>query len=163
MPESQTKLAKDVFTNTTEIKTMGIDIFDKTLTDSDSDSNENHPKSSLNNNSQPSPTFHQHNQATLVHPGEFESENHFYPRVLNATIHPLVASFFQLGNERIMARYAHLNPQVNLDKLRDCLKYEPKRFKWAGESRYRTTSSISIEISNVRDGDTFLTIITFLS
>ena len=156
MPESQT--VKDALTNTATraltatMKSMSIDIFDKTFTDSDSDSNETNPKSS---HGQPSPTFHQHNQATLVHPGDFESENHFYPRVLNATIHPLVASFFQLGNERIMARYAHLNPQVKfkLDKLRECLAYQPKRFKWAGECR--DTERLWMEANNkVRDSDT---------
>ncbi|KAG0275522.1 hypothetical protein BGZ95_008699 [Linnemannia exigua] len=50
----------------------------------------------------------------------FESEKHFYPRVLNAQIHPMVGYFFSLGNERIIARYMHLNPQVNEDVLRKC-------------------------------------------
>ncbi|KAF9086713.1 hypothetical protein BGX23_008632 [Mortierella sp. AD031] len=48
----------------------------------------------------------------------FEPEKHFYPRVLNAQIHPMVGYFFSLGNERIIARYMHLNPQVNEDVLR---------------------------------------------
>ena len=33
----------------------------------------------------------------------FEPPDHFYPRVLNAQIHPLVSSFFSLSNERIIA------------------------------------------------------------
>ncbi|KAF9123162.1 hypothetical protein BG015_005369, partial [Linnemannia schmuckeri] len=61
----------------------------------------------------------------------FESEKHFYPRVLNAQIHPMVGYFFSLGNERIIARYMHLNPQVNEDVLRKCLDYVPKHFQWA--------------------------------
>ncbi|KAJ9069133.1 hypothetical protein DSO57_1021667 [Entomophthora muscae] len=69
----------------------------------------------------------------IVSPGEFEPEVHFYPRVLNATIHPLVASFFNLGNERILARYAHLNPSIDIEVLRQCLEYTPKHFCWAGE------------------------------
>lgn len=69
----------------------------------------------------------------IVNPGEFEPEVHFYPRVLNATIHPLVASFFNLGNERILARYAHLNPSIDIEVLRQCLEYTPKHFCWAGE------------------------------
>lgn len=53
--------------------------------------------------------------AIQVNPGEFEAERHYYPRVLNSTIHPLVASFFTLGNDRILTRYAHL---VNLRQYR---------------------------------------------
>lgn len=62
----------------------------------------------------------------------FESEKHFYPRVLNAQIHPMVGYFFSLGNERIIARFMHLNPQINEEVLRKCLGYVPKHFQWAG-------------------------------
>ena len=63
----------------------------------------------------------------------FAKENHFYPKVVNAKIHPLVASFFKLGNESIMARYKQMNPAVNVDILRSFLAYKPKYFKWAGK------------------------------
>ncbi|KAG0256841.1 hypothetical protein BG011_004294 [Mortierella polycephala] len=63
----------------------------------------------------------------------FEPEKHFYPRVLNAQIHPMVGYFFSLGNERIIARYMHLNPQTNEEVLRKCLDYVPKHFQWAGK------------------------------
>ncbi|KAJ1663614.1 hypothetical protein IW140_000967 [Coemansia sp. RSA 1813] len=76
-----------------------------------------------------------------VAPGKFEQENHFYPRVLNAQIHPLVASFFGLGNERIIARYAHLRPMVDQDKLRELLNYRPKYFSWAGSDLFNVTTS----------------------
>ncbi|KAF9916154.1 hypothetical protein BX616_004486 [Lobosporangium transversale] len=69
-------------------------------------------------------------QVTSEH---FEPEKHFYPRVLNAQIHPMVGYFFSLGNERIIARYMHLNPLVNEDVLRKCLNYVPKHFQWAGK------------------------------
>ncbi|KAJ1935727.1 hypothetical protein EC988_008398, partial [Linderina pennispora] len=72
--------------------------------------------------------------------GDFEQANHFYPRVLNAQIHPLVSSFFQLGNERIIARYVHLRPKVNQDKLRECLNYKPKHFAWAGSDLFNVTT-----------------------
>ncbi|KAI8803337.1 hypothetical protein BJ742DRAFT_683234 [Cladochytrium replicatum] len=78
---------------------------------------------------------------TIIHPGEFEPERHFYPRVLNANIHPLVASFFSLGNERIIARYIHLNPQVNETVLRDLLQYKPKYFQWAGSDLFSVTTA----------------------
>ena len=70
--------------------------------------------------------------AKLVNQGEFEAEKHYYPRVLNAHIHPLVASFFSLGNIRILARFTHLNPQVNSSTLESLLNYSPKYFHWAG-------------------------------
>ncbi|KAJ3288746.1 hypothetical protein HDU76_007629 [Blyttiomyces sp. JEL0837] len=73
--------------------------------------------------------------------GEFEAEKHFYPRVLNAHIHPLVSSFFSLGNERILARYTHLNPQVNIEALKTLLAYRPKYFQWAGSDLFNVTTS----------------------
>ncbi|CAJ0908714.1 2438_t:CDS:2 [Entrophospora sp. SA101] len=79
--------------------------------------------------------------AEIVKTGEFEPERHFYPRVLNATIHPLVASFFQLGNERIIARYTHLNPRVSLNALTNLLsRYKPKHFRWAGTDLFNVTT-----------------------
>ncbi|KAF9294149.1 hypothetical protein BGZ88_004325 [Linnemannia elongata] len=71
----------------------------------------------------------------------FESEKHFYPRVLNAQIHPMVGYFFSLGNERIIARYMHLNPQVNEEVLRKCLDYVPKHFQWAGSDLFNVTTA----------------------
>lgn len=69
----------------------------------------------------------------LISQGDFESDRHFYPRVLNAQIHPLVQSFFSLGNDRIIARYTHLNPQVKPDHLKKLLSYQPTHFQWAGK------------------------------
>ncbi|KAL0090961.1 hypothetical protein F4703DRAFT_1903512 [Phycomyces blakesleeanus] len=80
-------------------------------------------------------------KAYTVSQGEFESEKHFYPRVLNAQIHPLVQSFFTLGNDRIIARYTHLNPQVNPDLLKQILSYRPTHFQWAGSDLFNVTTS----------------------
>ncbi|KAI8922629.1 hypothetical protein BC831DRAFT_475008 [Entophlyctis helioformis] len=79
--------------------------------------------------------------ARMVHAGDFEAERHFYPRVLNANIHPLVSSFFSLGNERILARYTHLNPQVNIEALKALLEYKPKYFQWAGSDLFNVTTA----------------------
>jgi len=79
--------------------------------------------------------------ARIVKSGDFEAERHFYPRVLNANIHPLVSSFFSLGNERIMSRYTHLNPQVNEQVLKECLSYKPKYFQWAGSDLFNVTTA----------------------
>ena len=64
---------------------------------------------------------------------EFKSESHFYPQVLKTKIHPLVARFFSMGNQRIMSRYKQMNPLVDLQALRKCLEYKPKHFKYAGK------------------------------
>jgi hypothetical protein len=76
--------------------------------------------------------IHHEGEPRLISQGEFEPEQHFYPRVLNAQIHPLIQSFFTLGNERIIARYTHLNPQVKVEDLKEILSYSPKHFQWAG-------------------------------
>ena len=77
----------------------------------------------------------------VIEQGEFEAEAHYYPRVLNATIHPLVGSFFSLGNERILARYSHLNPQCDINYLKSMLEYNPTFFKWAGSDLFNVTTS----------------------
>lgn len=70
--------------------------------------------------------------STPVQPGSFEPERHYYPRVLNAEMHPLVRSFLSLGNERILQRYVHLHPRVDADALRELLSSRPRYFPWAG-------------------------------
>lgn len=77
---------------------------------------------------------HHKGESRQISQGEFEPEQHFYPRVLNAQIHPLIQSFFTLGNERIIARYTHLNPQVKPEDLKSILSYSPTHFQWAGKS-----------------------------
>lgn len=68
----------------------------------------------------------------LVPPGSFEAADHYYPRVLNAEMHSMVRVFLNLGNERIVQRYAHLNPRVDAAALRALLASRPKLFPWAG-------------------------------
>ncbi|KAI8140850.1 hypothetical protein BJV82DRAFT_621380 [Fennellomyces sp. T-0311] len=77
----------------------------------------------------------------VVRKGEFEPENYFYPRVLNAQIHPLVQSFFTLGNDRIIARYTHLNPLVQPETLHSILSYKAKYFQWAGSDLFNVTTA----------------------
>ncbi len=73
-----------------------------------------------------------HRSASLVQPGTFEPERHFYPRVLNAQIHPLVRYFMSLDNARIARRYCHLNPSVDHAALTALLAEQPKHLLWAG-------------------------------
>lgn len=75
-----------------------------------------------------------------VPPGSFEPERHFYTRVLNAQIHSMVRYFFNMSNERIVARYCHLNPTVDADRLGELLSSRPPLFRWAGCDLFHVTT-----------------------
>lgn len=76
-----------------------------------------------------------------VKSGTFASENHWYPKALNATIHPMVNFFLNLNKERIINRYCHLHPMVNRDKLEEILSYKCKYFLWSGADLINSTSA----------------------
>ncbi|MCX4240521.1 ATP-grasp domain-containing protein [Paraliomyxa miuraensis] len=76
----------------------------------------------------------------LVKPGEFDPQKHFYERVLNAQIHPLVRFFFNLGNERIAERYCHLHPEADAVSVRRILGYTPSYFRWGGADLFVTSN-----------------------
>ena len=76
-----------------------------------------------------------------VIPGSFISENHWYPKALNATIHPMVSFFLNLSNERMITRYCHLNPRVDRSKLDEILSYQCKHFLWGGADLINSTSA----------------------
>ena len=78
---------------------------------------------------------------TVVTPGSFEPRHHFYSRVLNAQIHPLVGFFLRMSNRRIVNRYCHLNPRVDPELLEGVLGYSPKHFRWAGADLFCTTTA----------------------
>ncbi|MEA5464660.1 hypothetical protein [Leptothoe sp. PORK10 BA2] len=75
-----------------------------------------------------------------VSPDSFETSTHFYPRVLNARIHPMVQHFFGLGNERIAERYIHLHPEVDPQAVRDVLAHTNKYFLWGGADLFPATT-----------------------
>ncbi|MCA9581798.1 MAG: hypothetical protein KC416_08375, partial [Myxococcales bacterium] len=79
--------------------------------------------------------------ARKIAPGSFEPENHFYPRVLNAQVHPLVSFFMNMGRARIVERYCHLNPAVNPESLEKILSFAPRFFRWAGADLFCTTNA----------------------
>jgi len=81
--------------------------------------------------------------AECVHPGFFEAERHFYPKVLNAHLHPLVKMFMGLGNDRVAQRYCHLHPQTSHEKLMSLFNYSPKYFSWAGSDLFTVTNEAS--------------------
>ena len=82
--------------------------------------------------------------ATPVSPDSFEPSRHFYPRVLNAQVHPLVAFLMRLSRERIVSRYCHLNPQVNAEKLAECLHTNTRHFHWGGADLFYTVTEAGV-------------------
>jgi len=77
----------------------------------------------------------------VVKPGTFDGEKHWYPKALNATIHPMVSFFLNLSTDRIVNRYCHLHPMVNRKKLEEILAYECKYFLWGGADLINSTSA----------------------
>ena len=68
----------------------------------------------------------------LIQPGSFESYKHWYPKALNAAIHPMINFFLNLDNDLIIERYCHLHPVVKPKQLKEILKYVPEHYRWAG-------------------------------
>ncbi|CEO97789.1 unnamed protein product (mitochondrion) [Plasmodiophora brassicae] len=89
---------------------------------------------------------------------DFEPEKHFYPRVLNASLHPMVTAFLNLGNERIAMRYSHLHPGIARDRIMELFNYQPAFFNWAGADLFHVTNEhaqrrmIVIEINSCPSG-----------
>ena len=74
------------------------------------------------------------NYAIELKHGDFKPENYFYPQTLQSTINPIVKKFFEMNSDSIASRYAQINPTVNINRLKKCLYYKPKYFKWSGKS-----------------------------
>jgi len=77
----------------------------------------------------------------IVQPDEFEAHRHWYPKALNATIHPMISFFLNLEQERIITRYCHMHPTVDGDKLREVLNHKAKHFLWGGADLLNVTSA----------------------
>ena len=71
-------------------------------------------------------------EPVCISPNQFDMEKHFYPKVLNAQINPLIRHFIHMSNERIVSRYCHLNPHTNADALRHILSQNCRHLPWAG-------------------------------
>lgn len=65
-------------------------------------------------------------------PGDFEPSAHFYPRALNAQIHPLVRFFMGLSSDRLVRRYCHLKPRTDAETLTRLLSTPTRFLRWAG-------------------------------
>lgn len=79
--------------------------------------------------------------AVVIKPGEFEAHRHWYPKALNATIHPMINFFLNLEQERIISRYCHMHPTVDPLKLKEILSYKAKHFLWGGADLLNVTSA----------------------
>jgi hypothetical protein len=80
----------------------------------------------------------------VFQPDEFESDRHYYPRTLNAQVHPLVASFFRMSNERLISRYCHLHPYANRRALTDVLTTEPRYLRWSGSDVFNVSTEAGV-------------------
>lgn len=93
-----------------------------------------------------------------VEPGSFDSSRHYYPRVQNAHLHPLLRYFFALNNERIAERYSYLHPESSPAAVHAVLDYEAKFFRWAGADLFHTATpggvrrNIVVEVNSSPSG-----------
>ena len=79
-------------------------------------------------------------EPVVVTPGNFNEEDHFYPRVLNAHLHPLIRHVMEMGNERIICRYCHLHPEADEAAVRKVLCTPPRFFRWGGSDLIHVTT-----------------------
>ena len=87
----------------------------------------------------------QNNRTVLqILPDSFEPQDHFYPRVLNAQIHPMVLHFFEMGSPRIVERYIHLHPEVDAGAIKSALAHVTKYFRWGGADLFSATTAKGI-------------------
>lgn len=80
----------------------------------------------------------------VIAPGTFSEEQHFYPRVLNAHIHPLIRHLMEMGNERVICRYCHLHPEADEDAVRSLLSTPSRHFRWGGSDLIHVTTDAGI-------------------
>jgi len=80
----------------------------------------------------------------VVSPGSYRVEAHFYSRVPNAVLHPLVRMFLALDNDRIATRYCHLHPEVDAGKVRELLSTPTRVLRWAGADLFHVTDESGI-------------------
>ncbi len=96
--------------------------------------------------------------ATLVRPGSFRPDSHWYPKALNATLHPIVQYFLSMNNERIIARYCQVNPSVDESTLKKIFTYKPKYLFWSGGDLFHAATQrgksrmIVLEINSCPSG-----------
>ena len=86
-------------------------------------------------------TLNDLNNIKLVSPGQFEGHHHYYQKVLNAQIHPMVRFLLNMGADRIVSRFCHLNPKVGATALMGLLLRSNKYFRWGGADLFNVTTA----------------------
>ncbi len=81
-----------------------------------------------------------HDQVIVFNAGDFEASRHYYTRVLNAQLHPLVKGFLAMSHERIAERFCHLRPMVAYETVLNLLRYRPKYLRWGGADLFCVTN-----------------------
>lgn len=81
------------------------------------------------------------NEVQAIQPGDFSPEKHWYPKALNATIHPMVNFFLNLDRNRMVLRYCHLHPKVKPEVLNRILTTPVPNFRWSGADLINVTSA----------------------
>jgi hypothetical protein len=79
-------------------------------------------------------------QIHRIEPGSFRGHEHWYPKALNAAVHPMIQFFMNLDNQLIIDRYCHLHPVVKPGKLKSILEYMPVYFPWSGADLINVTN-----------------------
>ena len=77
----------------------------------------------------------------IIHHSEYQHENHWYPKLINTQINPLVSHFFKMDIKRIVTRYCHLHPSVKQSYLEELFTYKPQYFFWSGGDLINVASS----------------------
>lgn len=77
----------------------------------------------------------------VIQPGTFANHQHWYPKALNAAIHPMINFFLHLDNQLIIDRYCHLHPMVKSKRLKEILAYQPEYYRWAGADLINVTNA----------------------
>ncbi|MEZ4266761.1 MAG: hypothetical protein R3F39_10315 [Myxococcota bacterium] len=83
-------------------------------------------------------------RAERVSPGAFVASQHFYPKVVGAALHPLVAFFLRLTPAQIASRFCHLRPQVDRAVLEGLLRTRTQHLAWAGADLFYTVNDAGV-------------------
>ncbi|MEX1023983.1 MAG: hypothetical protein WD226_02800 [Planctomycetota bacterium] len=82
-------------------------------------------------------------------PNEFDAERHYYPRTLNATLHPLVGSFMRMSTKRIISRYCNLHPLTSRERLTEILTTAPKHLHWSGSDVFNISTENGVKLKYI--------------
>jgi len=105
------------------------------------------------------------NKQRTIHPNEFDPHKHWSPKAMNAKIHPIISFFLSLGQERMIARYCCMNPNMSKEKLSEILNHKAKYFLWAGADLLNVTSAggkrqmVVIENNSCPSGQKFMPLV----